>query len=154
MRWMRRSWHVALAVTLGAAVVAAMLTLILAAQPVTANTFGYALGREDGLPDHFSYVGTRYSNPRLCAGASTCDPTKAERWTQTQLDQHGLWPLKQVTTIGTYFGAPHPVYEPVNDPSMTGAGTPYASDLTPWMLFVPDGEADGAYFVYMRPGGP
>jgi hypothetical protein len=149
MRWTRR--RVAAVVLAGVALLA-LLALILAAQPFAANTLGYALRSKDGLPDHFTYVGMRYGNDRLCAGASTCDPAKAERWTQTQLDQHGLWPLKQVTTIGTYFGAPHPVYEPVNDPSMAGAGTPYASDLTPWLLFVPDG--DGAYFVYMRPGGP
>lgn len=150
MRWTRRRKVVVFA--LAGMALATVLAFVGAAQPFAANAFGYALSGKDGLPDHFTYLNMRYGNAQLCAGASTCDPAKAERWTQTQLDQHGLWPLKQVTSIGTYFGAPHAVYEPVNDPSMTGAGTPYASDVTPWMLFVPDG--DGAYFIYMRPGGP
>lgn len=149
---MRSTRRRVVALALAGVAVVALLGLALAAQPFAANAFGYALHGKDGLPDHFTYAGMRYGNPQLCAGASTCDPARAPRWTQTQLDQHDLWPLKQVTSIGTYFGASHPVYEPVNDPSMAGAGTPYASDVTPWMLFVPDG--DGAYFLYMRPGGP
>jgi hypothetical protein len=151
MRWTRRTWRNVAALVLGSAAVLVVLALALAAQPLAANTFGYALDGKNSLPNQFTYLGMRYGNAQLCAGASTCDPAKAERWTQPQLDQHGLWPLKPVTTIGTYFGAPHPVYEPVNDPSMSGTNGP-AANLMPWMLFVPDG--DGAYFLYMRPGGP
>jgi hypothetical protein len=54
----------------------------------------------------------------------------------------------------TFFGASHPILEPVNDPSMKGVGTPYASDVTPLMLYIADPDTPGAYVMYMRPGGP
>lgn len=127
--------------------------LVLAAfQPGTANRFGYALPGRQALPGQFSYQGIGYSNPNLCAGASWCDPGAASRWSRADLEERGMWPLKQVTSIGTLMGDAHPALEPVNDPSMAGGGGPFAGDVHPFVLLVPDGA--GAYFIYMRPGGP
>lgn len=50
--------------------------------------------------------------------------------------------------------ANRPIYEPLNDLSMSGAGARYASGSTPLLLFVEDRAAPGWYFVYQRPGGP
>lgn len=134
------------------AVVALLMILAdgVAMQPMTANTFGYALPGANGLPNHFTYQGISYSNPNLCAGATTCQPQVTHRYTQADLAGAGIWPLHQVATLPTLFGAAHPVLEPVNDPSMVSG--PYVSDVHPFVLFVPDGA--GAYYLYMRPGGP
>jgi len=125
---------------------------VVAMQPMAANAVGYALPGANGLPDHFTYQGVSYSNPDLCAGATTCQPQATHRWTQADLAGAGIWPLHQVATLPTLFGAAHPILEPVNDPSMLGAGGLYVGDAHPFVLFVPDGS--GAYFQYMRPGGP
>lgn len=144
---------------LGCGLALAVLVALLAGslwgafQPAMANEFGYALPGMNGLPSHFSYAQTDYFNNHLCAGADLCDPEMASRWSHQRLSDSSLWPLKQVGTVFTLFGAAHPIMEPVNDPSMAGAGTPYAGpDLTPFTLFVPDGS--GSYFEYMRMGGP
>lgn len=149
--WQRRSfrWSLALAALL------ALLAGVLwgALQPAMANEFGYALPGVNGLPSRIRYAQTDYFNHNLCAGDDACHPELASRWSQQHLSDSGLWPLKQVGTVFTLFGVAHPILEPVNDPSMAGAGTPYAgSDITPFILFVPDGS--GNYFEYMRMGGP
>lgn len=149
--WGRPRWGCILAFVLPLALLAGLLWGAL--QPAMANHFGYALPGVNGLPSHFSYAQTDYFNHDLCAGADSCHPENASRWSQQRISDAGIWPLKQVGTVFTLFGAAHPIMEPVNDPSMAGAGTPYAgSDLTPFILFVPDGS--GSYFGYMRMGGP
>lgn len=149
----RRSRRVRVGLTLGG-VAPLILTgaIWTALQPWTANHFGYALPGKDGLPDRITYEGTPYFNRDLCAGASYCHPASAQRWTKADLDQRGIWPLKQVGSVFTLFGPAHPLLEPVDDPSMAGEGTPYVSDLRPFLLFIPDDAT--AYFVYQRPGGP
>jgi hypothetical protein len=149
--WHRPRWGCILAFVLPLALLAGLLWGAL--QPAMANQFGYALPGVNGLPSHFSYAQTDYFNHDLCAGADSCQPERASRWSQQRLSDSGIWPLKQIGSVFTLFGAAHPIMEPVNDPSMAGAGTPYAgSDLTPFILFVPDGS--GSYFGYMRMGGP
>jgi hypothetical protein len=149
-RGSKRKWWV---VAGSAALVTLVGLLALASfQPVVANHFGYALPGRQALPSQFSYQGISYSNPNLCAGASWCNPSAAVRWSRADLDAHGLWPLKQVASIATLMGQAHPLLEPANDLSMTGAGRPYASDVHPFVLLVRDGA--GGYFIYTRPGGP
>lgn len=145
----KRAWW---AVGTAGVVVLVGLLALAAFQPGVANRFGYALRGPLALPSQFSYQGISYANPNLCAGASWCDPAAAPRWSRADLEARGLWPLKQVASIGTLMDDAHPVMEPVNDPSMIGAGGPYASDLHPFVLLVPDGS--GAYFIYTRPGEP
>ncbi len=138
---------------------AALLTLaglliVAALQPAVADRFGYALARPNGLPGHFTYQNMTYHAPAFCAGGSNCDPARAARDTQASLQAKGLWPLKQVALLPTLFGSNHPILEPVNDPSMKGAGTPYASDVTPFVLYIADPASPGAYIAYVRDGGP
>jgi hypothetical protein len=130
------------------------LLIIVALQPATADRFGYALARPNGLPGQFTYQDMTYHAPNFCAGGASCDPARATRETQTSLQTKGLWPLKQVAMLPTLFGASHPILEPVNDPSMKGAGTPYASGVTPFTLYIADPTSPGAYVLYTRLGGP
>lgn len=147
-----RRWRWRLVVAAVGVVALAGIGAGVALQPGTANALGYALAVRNGLPNHFTYQGMPYSNVYLCAGSAACQPSHAQHWSQDDLDHAGIWPLKQVGSIFTLFGPAHPVLQPVNDPSMTGAGGPYASDVRPFVLFVPDDA--GSYFVYVRPGGP
>jgi hypothetical protein len=139
----------------GLAALALAGALIMAAlQPTVADRFGYALARPNGLPGQFTYQYKTYHAPDFCAGGASCDPARASRETEASLQAKGLWPLKQVAMLPTLFGATHPILEPVNDPSMAGAGTPNASDVTPFLLFIPDPASPGAYVMYTRDGGP
>ena len=128
--------------------------LVIAFQPATANRLGYALPRANGLPSQFSYQGLTYHAPDYCAGASSCDPARAKRDTETTLAEKGIWPLKQVALLPTLFGASHPILEPVNDTFFSDADTPYSSNVTPLFLYIADPAMPGAYVLYMRDGGP
>ena len=107
-------------------------------RPATANYFGYALAGPNGLPDHITYDGLRYDN--LSA--------KGGRLTQADLQAKQTWPLKQVGTIPTLFGASHAIYALANDPAAAGVTAGY----TPLNLYV--STNDGAYCLYERGGGP
>lgn len=143
---------------LGALVVAlAALGVVAALQPATADRFGYALPGAHGLPGHFSYQGATYSNDGLCAGGSSCAGAQATRWSLAMMGANGFNDgslLRQVAALPTLFGASHAIYEPANDPSMLGAGGPYASDVHPFILFIQDPAAPDWYYLYQRPGGP
>jgi hypothetical protein len=128
--------------------------VVIAFQPATANALGYALPRANGLPSQFSYQNIIYRAPDYCAGDSSCDPARAARATEPSLRAQGLWPLKQVALLPALFSASRQILEPVNDPSMTGANTPYASDVTPLTLYIADPATPGAYILYTRGGGP
>ncbi|HEX8996343.1 MAG TPA: hypothetical protein VF812_09960 [Ktedonobacterales bacterium] len=149
-----------LAVGVGLAALLIALGFVMALQPATADRFGYALPGSYGLPGHFTYQGVTYSNVGLCAGGSWCASARtgqwaqATRWSQPMFGQDGEWPLRQVASLPTLFGASHAIYEPVNDPSMTGAGGPYVGDAHPFVLFIQDPGAPGWYYAYTRPGGP
>lgn len=142
----------------GALVVAlAALGAVAALQPATADHFGYALPGALGLPGHFTYQGITYSNAGLCAGGSACAGARAERWSLAMMGANGLNDgslLRQVATLPTLLGAPHAIYEPTNDPSMIGAGGPYAGNVHPFILFIQDPAAPDWYYLYQRPGGP
>lgn len=135
-------------------VIALALGVVAALQPVTADHFGYALAGSRGLPGHFTYQGVTYSNAGLCAGGASCQSVKAERWSLEMFGATTPFPLRQVASVPTLFGAAHAIYEPVNDPSMLGAGGPYVSDAHPFLLFVQDPAAPDWYYLYQRPGGP
>jgi hypothetical protein len=128
--------------------------VVFAFQPATANRLGYALPRANGLPSQFSYQGMTYHAPDYCAGASSCDPARAKRDTETTLAERGIWPLKQVALLPTLFGPSHPILEPVNDAFFSDADTPYSSAITPLFLYIPDPATPGAYVYFQRDGAP
>ncbi|HEX8730417.1 MAG TPA: hypothetical protein VF725_00045 [Ktedonobacterales bacterium] len=146
----RRRW---LALGLGLAALLALAT-VMALRPATANALGYALPGARGLPGHFTYQGVTYSNRDLCAGDSSCAGARATRWAQADFVRQDEWPLTTVGAIPTLFGPAHTIYQPGNDPSMSGAGGPNASDARPFTLFLEDPAAPGWYYLYQRPGGP
>lgn len=123
-------------------------TFAVALQPATADRFGYALARPNGLPGHFTYQDRTYVTMGYCAGDSSCDPVRARRVTERALRTQGLWPLKQVALLPTFLGANHPILEPASDPSLAGAG------VAPTSLFIADPAASGVYVVYTLSGGP
>jgi hypothetical protein len=149
----RFAWRLAVGALLALVAIAA-LGVVIAQQPRTADTFGYALPGANGLPGHFTYQGITYSNPHLCVDSAACQGAEPQRWSQAQLTTTGEWPMRQVATLPTLFGAGHAIYEPVNDKSMIGAGGPYVSDLHPFTLYLEVPSAPGWYYLYMRPGGP
>lgn len=159
LRFVRPSWR-RLALLVAALLIVA-LGVVAALQPATADRFGYALPGPDGLPGHFTYQGVTYANTGLCAGGAWCASARTAQWSQVNrwsrdtFGQDGEWPLRQVATLPTLFGASHAIYEPSNDPSMLGVGGPYVgSDTHPFVLFIQDPSAPGWYYLYMRPGGP
>ncbi len=104
------------AVAIALAVVALAAFLLWGAtQPWAADHFGYALSGPNGLPDHITYGGLRYDN---LTGA-------AHRLTQAKLLSENVWPLKQVGTIPTLFGASHAIYALANDPGAIGVSVGY-----------------------------
>jgi hypothetical protein len=135
-------------------IVLVALGVVAALQPTMANRFGYALPGPRGLPGHFIYQGATYSNGALCAGDAWCQNNHPERWSLEMFGAATPFPLRQVASLSTLFGAAHAIYEPVNDPSMIGAGGPDASDLHPFILFIQDLGAPDWYYLYERPGGP
>jgi hypothetical protein len=135
-------------------VILVALGVVTALQPTTADRFGYALPGPHGLPGHFTYQGVTYSNAGLCAGGLWCAGAQATRWSKNMFGTDGEWPLRQVATLPTLFGAGHAILEPANDPSMLGAGGPAVGDAHPFVLFIQDPSAPGWYYLYQRPGGP
>ena len=125
------------AIALAVVVLAAFL-LWGATQPATANHFGYALSGPNGLPDHITYGGLRYDNLSVAG----------KQLTQADLQAEGIWPLKQVGTIPTLFGASHAIEALANDPAAVGMTAGY----TPLDLYV--ATNGGAYCLYERGGGP
>ena len=97
---------------------ASLLCLLLAGvlwgafQPWTANHFGYALPGQDRLPYRISYAGRDYSNLHECAGADWCQPAGKRCFSEQQLIDEQFWPLAQVGSISTLFGAAHLVLAP------------------------------------------
>ena len=147
----RPRWPLVVGVALLALALLALIAVTL--QSATADRFGYALARPNGLPGQFTYQNMTYGAPNFCAGGSSCDPARATRETEATLQAKGLWPLKQVAMLPTLFGASHSILEQVNDPSMKGANSPYASGVTPFTLYIADPAAPGSYVLYMRGGG-
>jgi hypothetical protein len=110
-------------------------------QPWTANHFGYALPGPDRLPYRISYAGRDYGNPYECAGADWCQPAAKHCNSAQQLMAQNLWPLQQVSSISTLFGAAYPVLAPSA-----------VDHLTQVLLFVP--YSDDCYLTYALEGGP
>jgi hypothetical protein len=89
-------------------------------QPWTANHFGYALPGKDGLPAYIYTSDRRYMSVQVCAGADWCQRERLQLliprcYTQADLQALRLWPLVQVRTMLTLFGAPQPIYAAPND---------------------------------------
>jgi len=125
-----------------------------ALQPAVANTLGYGIPGAHGLPGQFNYQSVWYYDLNACGYDTPCLSRARTRVSRTHLTNNRAWPLRQVATLPTLFGAGRPIYEPVNDPSMLGAGGPYVSDAHPWILYIEDPAAPGWFYVYERPGGP
>lgn len=142
MRRWRRWWVVALAV----------LALILgglawgAAQPWTANHFGYALAGRDGLPTYVFAYGRRYHSSQVCAGAGWCQADMAQLgvarcYTQSDLVRFRAWPLERFGTMLTVVGAPHDLLRPARS----------GDDITTPIIMA---DGPGCYVVYALEGGP
>jgi hypothetical protein len=117
-----------------------------AAQPWTANHFGYALRGDDGLPTYVFMYGRRYQSPQVCAGAGWClaDQQRLHMprcWTQADLTSRNEWPLSPVGKMFTLFGAPRTLLSVAAD--STGVTAP---------ILIADG-AD-CYVAYSLEGGP
>ena len=106
-------------------------------QPWAANHFGYALPGQDRLPYRITYQGRDYSNPNECAGDTWCQPSAKTCTSKQQLQNQNFWPLTQVGTIPTLFGAAYPILAPPNAETF---------------IFVLDD--DDCYLIYALEGGP
>lgn len=116
-----------------------------ALQPRVANHFGYALPGKDGLPTYIYANDRRYHSTQVCAGADWCERERLQQliprcYTQANLESLRLWPLAQVSTMFTLFGAPRQILAPVNKKGLT----------RPFVM------ADGSdcYVVYTLEGAP
>jgi hypothetical protein len=98
-------------------------------QPWTANHFGYALPGKDGLPTYIFAQGRRYHSLQVCAGADWCQRDREQQgiprcYTAADLqDRFHEWPLAQVDTMFTLFGAPQPILQ--RNAGDEGLTTPY-----------------------------
>lgn len=110
------------------------------AMPRLANSFGFALPGDDGLPYRIAYHGRHYATSGMCARAGWCDGQRCVCVSRQQLAGKDQWPLHQVETIATIFGSPHPVM---------AADTP--AGMTMMVIFVPSGSC---YMQYTIEGGP
>ncbi len=138
-RWVR------LAVPLGALALVVAAGIWGALQPATANHFGYAVPGKDGLPAYIFANDRRYLSQQVCAGADWCLNNQAQYgiprcYTQADLERTHEWPLVQVATMSTLFGAPHPILRPTGEVDV----------LTPFV--VEDGP--DCYVMYFLEGGP
>jgi hypothetical protein len=136
VRWLLVAAGLVAVVLLGAGVIAF--------QPRTANHFGYALPGTEGLPFRISYQGRYYVNLLTCAGASWCQGGTGARSlcvTKDELINDNRWPLTQVGSIPTLFGAGHPI---LVDPAYSG--------LTQVEVFVVNGS--NCYVAYQLAGRP
>lgn len=118
-----------------------------ALQPWTANHFGYALPGKDGLPTYIFARGRRYHSPQVCAGADWCKaqygnyPVPITRCVpQADLMDRHIWPLAQVGTLFTLFGASRPILSPNGSIGVTAP------------LVIADGP--DCYVEYGLEGGP
>jgi hypothetical protein len=117
-----------------------------ALQPWTANHFGYALPGDGGLPTYLFENGRRYQSVQVCARAGWCEQERIAQgiprcYTQANLqDRYREWPLVQVDTISTLFGAAHPIMQ---RSGIRGVTTPY------YVL-----ESADCYVMYELEGGP
>jgi hypothetical protein len=93
---MRKRRTLLIRVAVAAVVLFAGCGLLAAFNPRSADHFGYALPGENGLPHRVSYAGRDYRYTGAC-------------WSEAQLKESELWPLRQVGTVPTLFGAPHPI---------------------------------------------
>ena len=133
-------------------VVAALISLIVllgvaffawtVALPWSANHYGFALpGGVDGMPFRIHYNGRSYATHGLCARAGWCDGELNAEITKNTLQYQGEWPLAQVTSLSTLFGAARPVF----------THTP-PQGMTTMALYIPDGP--DRYVAYTLEGGP
>ena len=113
--------------------------------PRVANHFSYALPGRDGLPTYIYAHGRRYQSLQVCAGDGWCQRDRLQQliprcYTQADLRAMRMWPLVQVSTMFTLFGAPQPILSPQGESSVMQA-------------FV---MADGpdCYVTYALEGGP
>lgn len=116
-----------------------------ALQPRVANHFGYALPGKDGLPTYIFANGRRYQSPQVCAGADWCKQSRLQLlvprcYSAANLQAQQLWPLKQVGTMFTLFGAPQPILAPSNESGV----------VRPFVM----GDGPNCYVVYSLEGGP
>lgn len=86
-------------------------------QPRVANHFSYALPGRDGLPTYIYAHGRRYQSLQVCAGDDWCQRDRLQQliprcYTQADLRAMHMWPLVQVSTMLTLFGAPQPILSP------------------------------------------
>jgi hypothetical protein len=140
--WKR--WALALVALVALALLLGAFTLG-AAQPWTANHFGYALAGRDGLPTYVFARGRGYQSAQACAGADWCAADRARLniprcWTQADLSSHHAWPLEPVATMFTLFGAPRTLLQPVGDSDVTAP------------IIIADGP--DCYTMYGLEGGP
>lgn len=88
-----------------------------ACQPRVANHFSYALPGRDGLPTYIYAHGRRYHSVQVCGGDDWCQHDRLQQliprcYTQSDLQAMHMWPLAQVSTMLTLFGAPQPILSP------------------------------------------
>jgi hypothetical protein len=138
-RWVR------LAVPLGVFALVVAVGIWGALQPAMANHFGYAVPGNDGLPDYVFANGRRYQSQQVCAGADWCLRDQAQYgiprcYTQADLERTHEWPLDQVASMSTLFGAPHAILQRTGE---VGVTTPF---------IVEDGPE--CYVMYGLEGGP
>jgi len=114
-------------------------------QPRVANHFSYALPGKDGLPTYIYANGRRYESRQVCAGDEWCQRNRPQDliprcYTQDDLKTLKMWPLAQMSTMFTLFGAPQPILAPTGDSGLT----------RPFVM------ADGpnCYVAYALEGGP
>ncbi|HEX6543740.1 MAG TPA: hypothetical protein VF040_18440 [Ktedonobacterales bacterium] len=119
--------------------------ILAAFQPRVANHFSYALPGKDGLPAYIYADGRRYQSQQVCAGDGWCEQNRLQQliprcYTQADLQKLQMWPLVQVGTMFTLFGAPQPILAPKGESGLT----------RPFVM------ADGAdcYVTYTLEGGP
>jgi hypothetical protein len=138
-RWVR------VAVPLGVALLVVALGIWGALQPAMANHFGYAVPGKDGLPTYIFANGRRYQSQQVCAGANWCLHNQAEYgiprcYMQADLERTQEWPLVQVASMSTLFGAPHTILQPAGE---TGVNVTF---------IIEDGP--DCYVMYELEGGP
>lgn len=124
--------------------VAAAILVWIAFQPRVANHFGYALPVHNGLPCRISFSGRDYANNSFCEGMNQSAYSSSVGSTCTlpaALRRQKNWPLRQVASVWTLFGAAYPIMLPA------GIKLRYV----PTYVFVKDGAC---YRTFALEGGP
>lgn len=144
---MRRLRSIPIPLALAVMVVACIVPASIwgAFQPRVANHFGYALPGKDGLPTYIYANGRRYQSQQVCAGAGWCDQNRLRDliprcYTESNLQTMRIWPLEQVSTMFTLFGAPQPILAPTGERGLT----------SPFVM----ADGDNCYVIYSLEGGP